>query len=121
MSEATCRKRPEQPGPQTRGGPVETRVWGGGRAATADIARRAGPCGGCSAWRIREKAERLAQEERNAVSEVCLSVWMIMRVCVSHSVVSDSLRPPWTVARPALCPRDSPGRNAGVGGPVLHR
>ena len=31
------------------------------------------------------------------------------------SVGSDSLWPPWTVAHQLLCPRDSPGKNTGVG------
>ena len=35
---------------------------------------------------------------------------------VNCSVVSNSLRPPWTtVACQALCPRNSPGKNTGVG------
>ena len=72
---------------------METRVWGGGRAVTADSTPRAGPCGGCSAWRTRQQAEGQAQEERDAGSEACLDVWMIMRVCVSHSVMSDSATP----------------------------
>lgn len=37
-----------------------------GRGVTADGAPRAGQCGGCSAWRTRENAERQAQEERNS-------------------------------------------------------
>ena len=37
-------------------------------------------------------------------------------VCVlSHSVVSDSLPTPWTVARQAPVCGDSPGKNTGVG------
>ena len=32
----------------------------------------------------------------------------------SHSVESNSFACPWTVAR-LLCPRDSPGKNTGVG------
>ena len=39
-----------------------------------------------------------------------------MCVCVlSHSVVSDSLPTPWTVARQAPVWGDSPGKNTGVG------
>ena len=39
---------------------------------------------------------------------------------VNRSVVSNSLRPPWTtVACQALCPRNSPGKNTGVGGHSL--
>ena len=38
------------------------RGWG----VTADGAPRAGQCGGCSAWRTRENAERRAQGERNS-------------------------------------------------------
>ena len=34
---------------------------------------------------------------------------------VSHSVVSDSLRPPWTVACQAPLSMNSPGKNPGVG------
>ena len=35
-------------------------------------------------------------------------------VCVSHSVMSDSLQL-WTVAHELLCPWNSPGKNTGVG------
>ena len=34
---------------------------------------------------------------------------------VSHSVVSNSLQPPWTEARQTPCPWDSPDKNTGVG------
>ena len=35
--------------------------------------------------------------------------------CVSHAVVSDSLQPHGLYLARLLCPRDSPGRNTGVG------
>ena len=41
-------------------------------------------------------------------------------VCVfSHSAVSDSLRPHGLHPTRLLCPRDSPGKNTGVGGHFL--
>ena len=35
-------------------------------------------------------------------------------VCVSHSVMSDSLRPHELQSTRLLCPQDSPGKNTGV-------
>ena len=46
----------------------------------------------------------------------CVCVCERARVCVSHSVISNSLWPYrlWTIAR-LLCPWSSPGKNTGVG------
>ena len=41
-------------------------------------------------------------------------LYICVRVCVNHSVVSDSAAP-WTVARQAPLPMNSPGKNTGVG------
>ena len=40
---------------------------------------------------------------------------MIDCVCVSHSVISDSLRPHGLWLSRILCPWNSPGKNTGVG------
>ena len=42
-----------------------------------------------------------------------------MCVCVSHSVMSDSLGPPWTVAHQAPLSMNSPGKYIGVGSHCL--
>ena len=45
---------------------------------------------------------------------VCIYVYVL-----SHSVVSNSVPPPWTAVHQAPCPWDSPGKNTGVGCHVL--
>ena len=45
----------------------------------------------------------------------CLTYMQNVCVCVSHSVMSDSLRPHGLWFARLLCPWNSPGKNTGVG------
>ena len=42
-------------------------------------------------------------------------LWVFCAAMLSRSVLSDPWQTPWTVACQLLCPRDSPGKNTGVG------
>ena len=43
------------------------------------------------------------------------SLYVLIVCCAHHSVVSDSLQPHGLQPSRLLCPRDSPGKNTGVG------
>ena len=58
---------------------------------------------------LRQKLEATEQEKKLKSKYICFYMF------VSHSVVSDSLRPPWTVACQAPLPWDFPGKNTGMG------
>ena len=45
----------------------------------------------------------------------CGTIFISVCVCVSHSVMSDSLKPNGLYPARLLCPWDSPDKNTGVG------
>ena len=54
------------------------------------------------------------------INDLCSQSYVLFQcVCVSCSVVSDSLIPHGLLSARLLCPWNSPGKNTGVGGPAL--
>ena len=75
MSDGTRRKHAERADPQTWGGPVEARVWGGwGEGPPAEHLRGVTPEGGAACWLLSLEYTGKPRRAKLTVSEACLNV-----------------------------------------------
>ena len=71
----------------------------------------------CFLASVRSQASVQNKSRNNVPEQRCdeRACCALLHVRVSHSVVSDSLQPQGLRPTRLLCPRDSPGKNTGVG------